>query len=34
MVYGVNPKEMKPQRDAFQKESGNLFPLLQYNLIS
>ena len=35
MLYGVNPKGMKPKRDAFQKkESGNLFPLLQYNLIS
>lgn len=35
MVYGVSPKGMKPQRGAFQKkESGTLFPLLQYNLIS
>lgn len=35
MVYGMSPKGMKSQRGAFQKkESGDLFPLLLYNLIS
>ena len=33
-VYGVSPKGMKPQRGAFQKERGDLFPLLLYDLIS